>query len=98
MGDVIRFPSRCSTIELEEVFDFGSVGDLTVTLVREKGNVSASLTVAILSEDETFGFQGVMAFKPEGYAMAAIVGEAVMRTLRAVEHSSDLRGLGSTRG
>ena len=83
MGQVIPFPSSTvSCLELEEVFDFGSVGDLTVTLVREAGNEDAPLTLAILSEDVSWGLHGLMAFKPEGRAVAELVGDAVVRALR----------------
>jgi hypothetical protein len=79
MGDVIRLPQPIP--ELEELRDFGAVGDLSVTLIREKGNDAAPLTLALVG-DEAWGLHSVMSFKPEGRALAEIVGSAVVKALR----------------
>ncbi len=82
MGNVISFP--CARPELEELRDFGTVGGLTVSMLREKGREGAPITIALVGEDPLAGLQGVMAFRPEEREVAEIVGDAVVRTLRAV--------------
>ncbi len=82
MGNVISFP--VARPELEELRDFGTVGGVTVSMLREKGREGAPITIALVSDAPGAGLHGVMAFRPEGRAVAEIVGDAVVRTLQAV--------------